>query len=92
MCTMDERYIMDTTGLHKDYQLLLTEIIKEYIVILGPAITLAKVRNVAGVIIDDKGNVTSLSESPKKVIQNITAEFMTLSPFIAQKMIRILYT
>lgn len=83
---------METTGLHKDYQALLTEIIKDYIVILGQSITLAKVRNVSGITAEDDGTVTSLSEDPKKVMQNIIAEFMTLSPFIAQKMIRVLYS
>lgn len=82
---------MEATELHKDYQALLTEIIKEYIVILGPAITLAKVRNVTGVTIEDGGTVTFFSEAPKKVIQNIISEFMTLSPFIAQKMSTMLY-
>ncbi len=75
----------------KDYQALLTHIIKDQIIILGPDITLARIRKVTGITVADDGTVTSLPTNPPKVIQDIISEFVTLSPFLTQKMIATLY-
>lgn len=68
-----------------DYKTLLTKIIKDQIVILGPAITLAKVKHVRGLSVADDGTVTSLSEKPEIIVNQLHEQFSELSAFIAKK-------
>ena len=69
----------------QDYKILLTSIIKNQIVILGPAITLAKVRHIGGLGVADDGTVTSISEKPEIIIRELHDQFSELSAFIAKK-------
>ncbi|MBP9719160.1 MAG: hypothetical protein KBD46_01720 [Candidatus Levybacteria bacterium] len=68
-----------------DHQKLLTEVIKKQIVILGPDITLAKARNVAGLTIADDGTVTAMTGDPKLLTQQLVNQFMELSGLIVKK-------
>ena len=68
-----------------EYQKLLTDVIKKQIVILGPAITLVKARNVKGLTVTDDGTVTQIVGSPKEITQNLIGEFMELSGLIVKK-------
>jgi hypothetical protein len=68
-----------------DYKSLLSGIIKNQIVILGPAITLAKARHVRGLAVADDGTVTSISEKPEIIIRELHDQFSELSAFIAKK-------
>lgn len=68
-----------------DFKILLSTIIKNQIVILGPAITLAKVRHVRGIAVTDDGTVTSLSQKPELIINELYDQFSELSAFIAKK-------
>lgn len=68
-----------------DYKELITELIKKQIVILGPFITLAKVRNVKGLTVDDEGNVMSMSDRPQEVIRGLIDQFVQLSGLIVKK-------
>ena len=68
-----------------DHQKLLTEVIKKQIVILGPDITLAKARNVAGLTVADDGTVTAITGDPKEVTQKLVDQFMELSGLIVKK-------
>ncbi len=68
-----------------EYQKLLTEVIKKQIVILGPAITLIKARNVKGLTVADDGTVTQITGSPKEITQNLISQFMELSGLIVKK-------
>lgn len=68
-----------------DYKKLLTEVIKKQMVILGPNITLAKARNVSGLIVADDGSVTDIREDPKIVIQALVDQFVQLSGLIVKK-------
>lgn len=68
-----------------DYKKLLTDVIKKQMVILGPAITLAKARNVKGLIVADDGTVTDMQGPPQELIQNLIEQFVQLSGLIVKK-------
>lgn len=68
-----------------DYQKLLSEVIKKQIIILGPDITLAKARNVAGIEIADDGTVVSLHGDPQLITQKLIEQFTELSGLIVKK-------
>lgn len=69
----------------QEYRKLLTEVIKKQIVILGPAITLAKARNVKSLTISEDGTVTAISGSPQESIRDLIDQFMELSGLIVKK-------
>jgi hypothetical protein len=68
-----------------EHQKLLTDVIKKQIVILGPDITLAKARNVAGLTVADDGTVTAITGDPKAITQKLIDQFMELSGLIVKK-------
>jgi hypothetical protein len=68
-----------------EHQKLLTDVIKKQIVILGPDITLAKARNVAGLTVADDGTVTAITGDPKAITQKLVDQFMELSGLIVKK-------
>lgn len=69
----------------QEYQKLLTDVIRKQIVILGPAITLAKARNVTGLTVSDDGTVTAISGNPQLITQQLVEQFMELSGLIVKK-------
>lgn len=69
----------------QDYKQLLTEVIKKQIIILGPDITLAKARNVPGLVVADDGTVTDISGAPQEITQNLVNQFVQLSGEIVKK-------
>lgn len=64
---------------------VLSEVIKRQMAILGPDITLAKVKNVAGLEIDSAGNVINVSGDTQEVLQNLINQFVELSGLIVKK-------
>ncbi len=72
----------------QEYKNLLTEVIKKQITILGPDITLAKVRKTKGISIDDTGTVTGLSAEPAEITKQLTEQFKDLSESIVKKTMR----
>lgn len=68
-----------------DYKKLLTEVIQKQMVILGPSITLAKARNVKGLIVADNGTVTDIQGPPQELIQGLIDQFVQLSGLIVKK-------
>ncbi|MCL6096351.1 MAG: hypothetical protein M1444_01540 [Patescibacteria group bacterium] len=68
-----------------DYKKLLTEVIQKQMVILGPGITLAKARNVKGLVVDDAGTVTAIDGPPQELIQGLIDQFVQLSGLIVRK-------
>jgi hypothetical protein len=76
------------TNAATDYQKVLTEVLQKQIVILGPAITLVKARNVEGVHIDDSGRVTSLDGDPHALSVKVLEQFRELSPLLVKKTMR----
>lgn len=69
----------------QDYKQLLSEVIKKQIVILGPDITLAKARNVPGLVVADDGTVTDISGVPQEITQKLIDQFVQLSGEIVKK-------
>lgn len=68
-----------------DYKRLLSEMIKKQILILGSEITLSKVKNVTGLIVDEQGEVTSIEGNPQAILQQLINEFVDLSGMIVKK-------
>ncbi len=68
-----------------DHKQLLSEVIKKQIVILGPDITLAKARNVAGLSVADDGTVLDIQGDPQVITQKLIDQFMELSGLIVKK-------
>ena len=72
-------------GQNTDYKKLLTEVIQKQMVILGPSITLAKARNVKGLVVTDDGTVTDIQGPPQLLIQGLIDQFVQLSGLIVKK-------
>jgi len=72
-------------GQNTDYKKLLTEVIQKQMVILGPSISLAKARNVKGLIVADDGTVTDIQGPPQLLIQGLIDQFVQLSGLIVKK-------
>lgn len=70
----------DTT----DYKKMLTDLVKQQMVVLGPNIALDKARKVAGVKISDTGDVTEFTGDPHLILKGVANEYMMLSGQIAQ--------
>lgn len=68
-----------------EYKQLLSDVIKKQIVILGPDITLAKARNVKGLVVSDDGTVTEITGAPQEITQNLIDQFVQLSGLIVKK-------
>ncbi|HVT00801.1 MAG TPA: hypothetical protein VHE53_01035 [Patescibacteria group bacterium] len=62
-----------------------SEIIKKQMAILGPDITLAKVKNVPGITVDQNGEVTAISGNPQELLQQLINQFVELSGLIVKK-------
>lgn len=76
---------MDTPHNQEDFKRLMTELIKKQIIILGPHISLAKARTVAGLTVSDDGTVTEIGGDPKTALQQLIDEFVSLSGLIVRK-------
>ncbi len=72
-------------GQNTDYKKLLTEVIQKQMVILGPSISLAKARNVKGLVVADDGTVTDIQGPPQALIQGLIDQFVQLSGLIVKK-------
>lgn len=69
----------------QDYKGIFTQLIQKQILILGPDITIAKVKGVAGIEVDPQGNVTNITGDPQTVLQNLINQFVELSGLIVKK-------
>ncbi len=77
---------MSDTALN--YQQLLTETLQSQMVILGPAITLAKAKNVPGLHVNNDGRVTEIDGNPQEVSIKLLEQFRELSPLMVKKTMR----
>lgn len=68
-----------------DYKKIFTELIKRQMVVLGPDITLAKVKNVQGVEVNEQGEVTNIQGDPQALLQLLINQFVELSGAIVKK-------
>lgn len=62
-----------------------TAVIKKQIEILGADITLARVRNVPGIKVDQEGNVISVEGQTQFLLEQLTNQFVELSGLIIKK-------
>ena len=63
----------------KQYLSLLSEIIAKETVILGPDITILKARSIAGLVVDDKGNVIDIKGDVRQTLQKLVDVYVELS-------------
>ena len=68
-----------------DYKVIISEVIKKQMIILGPEITLSRTRNVKGLKVDDSGEILEISGPPQELIQELINQFVQLSGLIVQK-------
>ncbi len=68
-----------------DYKLLFSQLIKKQMLVLGPDITLAKVRNVTGLTVDINGDVQKIDGDPQLLLQALINQFVELSGMIVKK-------
>lgn len=71
----------------KDYTGLFSQIIQKLIDVLGPDAVITKVRQIPGIVIDEKGTVTRLDGEPHKLVQSLINEFVELSDGVVEKTI-----
>ena len=68
-----------------DYKTIFTELIRKQMLVLGPDITLAKVKNVQGITVDNGGVVQSITGDPQQLLQQLINQFVELSGMIVKK-------
>lgn len=68
-----------------DYKSLFSQLIKKQMLVLGPDITLAKVRNVIGITVDLNGDVQKIEGDPQVLLQGLINQFVELSGMIVKK-------
>lgn len=68
-----------------DYKTLFSQLIKKQMLVLGPDITLAKVKNVIGLSIDVNGEVLKMDGDPQQMLQALINQFVELSGMIVKK-------
>lgn len=68
-----------------DYKQLFSQLIKKQMLVLGPDITLAKVRNVTGLTVDINGDVQKIEGDPQALLQGLINQFVELSGMIVKK-------
>ncbi|OGD67068.1 hypothetical protein A2442_00380 [Candidatus Campbellbacteria bacterium RIFOXYC2_FULL_35_25] len=77
---------------NEKYKVLLTEIIKKQIVILGPDISVLKARNISELSVEDDGTVTGIAGDPKEILQKLIDEYVSLSGLIVKNIVGIIMT
>ena len=68
----------------------ISELIRRQMVILGPDITMARVKNVLGIQVDANGEVVSIDRDPQVVLTDLTNQFVELSGLIVKKTMQVL--
>ena len=66
---------------------VISELIKRQMAILGPDITLARVKNVLGIQVGANGEVVSIDRDPQVVLTDLANQFVELSGSIIKKSI-----
>jgi hypothetical protein len=67
-------------------KILLSEVIKKQIAILGPSIALGRARNVKGLTVADDGSITDMEGDPEELTKQLVNQFLDLSGLIIKKM------
>lgn len=66
------------------YQNVLTDLIKRQMVMLGPNVALGQARKVEGLVVDEDGTVTAITQDPQQVLSQVAKQYIALSGQIAQ--------
>ena len=69
---------------------VISELIRRQMAILGPDITMARVKNVLGIQVDQDGEVISIDRDPQVVLTDLTNQFVELSGLIVKKAMQVL--
>lgn len=77
---------------NEKYKVLLTEIIKKQIIILGPDISVLKARNIKELTIEDDGTVTEINGDPQQILQKLIDEYVSLSGLIVKNIVGTIMT
>lgn len=67
-----------------NYRLLLTDLIKKQMIMLGPNLVISKARKVEGLTVADDGTVTAINGDAQIVLKKLANQFMELSGNIAR--------
>jgi len=68
-----------------DYKEVLTEVIKKQMIILGPDITIAKVKGIPGVVVSDDGTISDVAGDPKQITKEMEEAFTDLAGSVVKK-------
>ena len=68
-----------------DTKQILSKVIKQQILILGPDIALLKARNVPGLKVSESGDVTEVKGNPREALKSLVDEYVALSGLIVKK-------
>ena len=68
----------------EDYLLLLTDLVKKQMVMLGPSVAVTKARKVSALTVADDGQVSAVAGDSQKALESLVSEYMALSGQIAQ--------
>lgn len=71
----------------QEYQNILSEIIKKLIVLFGPTVVMAKVKNIPEISVDDDGTVTKISSEPELAYKKTVETFKNLASEAVEKII-----
>jgi len=67
------------------YNKVLSEVIKQQILILGPDIAVLKAHNVGGLKVSDSGEVIAIKGDPRDALKSLIDEYVSLSGLIVKK-------
>ena len=70
-----------------DYNKLISEIVKNQIDILGPDMAVRKAKSIAGLVINEKGEVESLDGDPQQILQQLVDQYIALSGAIVKNVL-----
>ncbi|MBU2236238.1 hypothetical protein KKA01_04265 [Patescibacteria group bacterium] len=68
-----------------EYKMIMSEMIKKQVVILGPDIAIMKAKNVKELVVGTDGEVTEINGDAQAVLQKLIDEYVALSGLIVKK-------
>ena len=74
------------------YQQLLTKLIQEQMIILGPSIGLDIARQIKDLRIDENGNVLQILSDPQQILSDINKLYIEISPHTTRNTLLALLT
>lgn len=72
----------------KEYKELISEIVQKQISILGPDVAMTKAGSIAGLNLDEKGCVKSISGNQQEILQKLIDQYIELSGQIVKNVLK----